>query len=784
MNYIKTYLTFLSRNKAYTLINVFGLSLSLMFVLLIGAYTAQECSVNDCHPKADRIYALGVTLDDSTMHDGLHHAFIKYLKKRYPEVEDGCAIIAHDTKVKEAGDEMVSVKMMMADPSVLTIFDLPMVSGNPRTALNDKCSAVITEQLARQLFGSADPIGKEIELKTGSRLRVTGVMKAIGNSSIPQADMFVNFNVARQFNMSDMDEYFPETVNSVGASVYILARKGADLSGKAGEYERFFGTFFPGFTKEGGDMKLIVTPLKKLYFARMTNWSGASRHGDAQLVMMLAAVGLVILIFSILNYINLTVSQSGYRAREMATRRLLGDTRWGIAMQLMGESMALCLLSLVIAVALAVLAAPYAGQLLDKKIDLGLLLSPLSVVAIVLGIVIVGVLSGIIPAVTMSRAKPIDVVRGTFRFRTKMVSSRAFITLQNVVTIVMLAMALTMTMQMHHLASAPLGFNTHNVMSVPSAGGDSTTNAAFISELKKLPCVKLVSACQGTPADGGNNQTYVYDGKSVPIQFFHGDLNYIKLLGLSINSNDSYDGAECCYVNKRFLSLVKPPINQGSSVQDPFSDNVYPIAGTTNTFHIRNLLEDLKPTVVFIHRTVPKPWGYLISIEGNASDAYKQVQDVYKAVFHEQLDVEHPFLDQQVQEAFEAQQRLAGIVMVFAIIAIVISMLGLVAMSTYFIQQRQKEIAIRKVFGSTGVQVRCRLIGSFLTYAGVAFVIAAPVSWYLAQWWISQYSYRIAFWPYIIVAGVVCMLIAFVAVFTQSYIASNENPVDHIKDNG
>ena len=778
----KSYLTFLSRNKGYTAINVFGFSLSMMFVLLIGIYAYQEYSVNSQVPDEERIYALGLSLDNSEKVGGFHHAFIKPTLKNFPDVESGCAVIRHKTKIQDNNGDVIRTSFLIADPEFLTMFDIPFVSGDRKTALDDNRSVVLSESFARKLFGSIDPVGKSLTWNDSIKLHITGVARDLGNISIEPADMIVNFSFAGQFNGADADELFPNQANVGGVNVFLLARKGKDLTKRADDLMKLYSTVFPPFGQKDSGFKLIVIPLKDLYFSTLTSYSNAARYGDRQLVNILFAVGMVILLFAVTNYINLTVSQSSRRAREMATRRLMGDSWGGIMARMMVESVCLCAISLAIGLLLALGAKPYIDHLLDTELHFAVLLHPASLALIALFVLAVGALSGFMPATVVSQAKPIDVVRGVFRFRTKMVLGRVFIVLQNVLTITMLASALTMTMQMHHLVSAPLGFDTKNIIDVPAPMAEASLNTAFVNELNKLPEVKMVSACQGNPAAGGNNCTSVNGGKTYSMQIFHGDRNYMKILGLKLDSDRNVTAENRCFVNPRFKADMKGIFYDGNMAKDPFTNTSYPIAGTTNQFSIRNITEAPTATVIFEHRTLDNPWEFLIKVEGNATEAYNKVAETYKAVYHEPLDTDYPFLEQQVRIAFEQQLRLSKIVALFAIISIVVSLLGLVAMSTYFIQQRSKEIAIRKVFGSTGLQVRRRLISSFLAYVLVAFVIAAPASWWIMGKWISQYSYRIEFWPWIIVAGVVSLAMSFAAVFAQSFAASNANPADKVKD--
>ncbi|MDO4159161.1 MAG: ABC transporter permease [Prevotellaceae bacterium] len=781
---IKPYLTFLSRNKIYTAINVFGLSVSLMFVILIGVYTAQEYSVDSQNTKLSRIYTLGFVYGDSTHVDGSHHILRKYLKQQCPEIEQTAATIRNQLMITKPDGESVNARFSVADPEIFNILDFDFVSGNARNALPDKHSVIISESFARRMFGNLDPMGKEIKVMDSISLRVTGVIKDIENSSLQPTDMIADFSYGRYFNIANMDEYFPKYVNTSGAALFVLTRQECDFDKKADALTKYLGSVTDIIGEGGGKSKIIITPLSKLYFSNMEVYNDTTKHGDRQLVNVLFAVGIVILLFAIINYVNLTVSQSGYRSREMATRRLFGAGRKTIVLQLMSESVMLCFISLAIAIVMAVIAAPYAGSLLDTRLDMTELVSPLTICLLLLMIIIVGAVAGVLPSVVISRTTPIEIVRGTFRFRTKMTLSRVFIVVQNVITIVMIGVSMTMTWQMKHLVSAPLGFNTANLINIPRYSVDSLQNASFITELKNLACVKGITACKGTPADGGNNITICDEKNNINAQLFHGDKHFMEIYGIKLIEDRHVSAPVRAFVNRRFIAECREVLMKGGMVKDPFTGELYQLGGIISDFHIRNITESLCPLVVFEHATLSNPWSYTIELQGNLTEAYNSVCEVYKQVYHETLDLDRPFIDQTVEQAFEKEIRMSKIVTLFAVIAVIISMLGLVAMSTYFIQQRNKEIAIRKVFGSTGTQIRVKLIRSFLVYVLIAFVIAVPIIWHFMDGWITRYSYRISFLPFIVIAGLLCIVISFAAVFIQSYMASNENPIKHIKDNG
>ena len=779
---IKSYITFLSRNKVYTAINVFGLSLSLMFVMLIGVYVCQEYRVDKQHSKAERIYTLGVDIGSGDKVIGISRQVAPYLKSRYPEIEMTCGVARNKAMVHLNDDQLLKKHALCVDSTFFQMFDFELLRGDRKSVLRGKDDCVVTEALARQLFGDTDPIGKHVTLGyRGKVLKVTGVMKEMENSSLQEADFVCRYeHVSNPSLIEDMS-------NAIGSDLYVLTIPGTDLGAKAADMTQYFKEFFWIFQLEDIESKVIVLPFSEQYFSEIQDCNRHTSRGSLKLVKMLFASCLVVLLFAVFNYINLTVAQSGRRSREMAMRRLLGSHRSGIMKRLMAESIMLSMFSLVLSLLLAMAFAPFFSQLLETKLLLADALTPMSICGILLFALLLGALAGVVPAVVISRAQPIEVVRGTFAHHTRMVFSRAFIVLQNVITIVMIAVALTMSLQMRHIINAPMGFNKDNIV-VLGNRGDSLQASTFTKEVEKLTCVKLVSASAGTPSSGGNNNTITLDSKkTVSLQILMGDKNFMEMYGLKPKKENT-DGSNIkLYVTEQTLREMGNEFYdlRWSSILGQKDVNINPYAcGVLEDFHIRNIEQETRPMIIFIKDKVIYPWDFSILITGNPVEALEQIKDVYKKVYNFDIPDEHPFIDQQISAYYTEAIRLSHIVTLFATMALLVSLLGLVAMSTYFIQQRRKEIAIRKIFGSSSSLVCRKLIQTFLTYVAIAFIIAVPVIWYVMSDWLSQFSYRIALSPWIfLTAGAVCFLISLLSTIIQSWVAANENPIQHIKDN-
>lgn len=768
----KSFFKFLSRNKTYTAIDIFGLSVSLMFVILIAVYSVQELSTDKYHEKGDRIYVLS-----SEANTGSAYKLAYRLQERYPEIEKVCPVAPwgfYHTSVTVT-DKNFNAELMFADTTFFDFFSFPLLVGDRNHVMDADGYGVISESFARKVFSDSDPIGQVVQVNDSIRIQVNGIMKDIQNSTIPYCDILMGIKQLKYMEEEmDSDQFY----NTGAVNNFIMVKEGADLLAKTDDIVAYFKEVFWMYQR-GIYSKVLLNPLEDFYFSDMGTYTLAK--GDWQFVMILLSVGILILLFAIINYINLTVAQTAFRAKEMATRRLLGSSRGDLFLRLIMESTLMTFISFLLGIFLAIFFSPYASQLLNARINLSDFVTPGYVLLAVAVILLIGILAGLLPAIVISNAKPIEVVRGTFRRQTKMVFSKFFITFQNGITIALVAASITMVAQVNHLIHAPLGYKTTNVMDVPVESYKSKTDIeTFANEVSQLASVKRIAFSQGTPFNRGNNSTEEINGKQVSFQVFRADTAFLSILGIEIIRDNHLAGPKKVYLNQQAMREMELP-------EDSPSIKVWgqeiPIAGIVKDFQLSNIMYQKKPVRLLIKNDIKEwtPYNVLLEVEGDPVESYKDIQEIYERIGH--VGFEGKYIDTQIQESFAAQERTSRIVSIFAFVAILISLLGLLAMSTHFIQQRSSEVAVRKVFGSTNSQILYRLIRTFLVYVLIAFVIATPIIWRFMQQWLSDYSYRIELSPLIfIAAGLFCLFVSFVTIFIQSYQAANLNPVESIKN--
>ncbi len=781
---MKSYFKFLSRNKAYTAIDVFGLAISMMFVVLIGCYTWQETHVDKQHSKADRMYYLGFNMrGQKTL--GAYWRVQFALKNKFPEIESSTAIYRNHTWI-DFEDKSIETNCYYVDSTFYDIFDFKLIQGDPKTALNNPSNIIVTQEYARKVWGDEDPMGKSVEInKNQEPLVVAGVMEPMKNTAFmtfdkKPIDIIVNFVNATAFNWSLTDEYMS---NASGSEMILLAKEGHDLTKRKLDYEKELKNTFWIFNLPEDNIHLEIYPFKEVYFSDLG--SGHVNFGNSKMIRLLFGVGLVILLFAIMNYINLTVALAGKRAKEMATRRLLGESRAGIMWRLILESTILCAFSMMLGIALAFLMEPYASILLKTPIDIIGCLNVTTFSFLVIALLIMSVTSGIIPALLLSSMKPIEAVKGAFRRKSNMIFGKVFIVIQNVSTIVMIACAITMYLQVKHLINAPLGYNYEGIINIPyPQSPDNNKGLLLREELMKLPCVEKVSFSCGEPHSRGNNNTYSYEGKTFSFQYFMCDSVFTDILGIKLKKDNHLATLYKNYFNLQALNELG--INEDSEEFDYAGEKV-PIDGIIEDLKIGNVLTDQHPLRIMTAKPFENflPWNVLIKIKGDEQQALAHVKEVYRTVYSKEISdatFDMPFMRQQIEDDFDNQKKLSIILTIFAFIAIMISMLGLTAMCTYYVRQRAADIAVHKVMGGTSMEVLTNLVKTFMLYVVIAAVLSIPIIYYVMNDWLSQFSYRISvYWWIYTASALLAIIICFISVVSQCSKAANTNPINSLK---
>jgi len=787
---MQSYIRFLSRNKLYTFICVLGLAVSLMFVILLGDYAWRQMSIDSRHPDADRISVLG-TQEDFFMWPQA----AEEIREMCPEVEQTCCVFSQCGKIKHGEQEVRDDGhgiIMLADPTFFDFFSFRATRGDAHRALEAPDRCVITESLARRMFADCNPIGEELQL-VGNRSVIIGNQNPYDSTLVYTVaavieDLDRTVLPGETQVIASMKRYPQvmgyELTNGVAAygstgtcKAFLMLRPGASLDDKRELIEKHLKDNYPIWGMFNDEYKFSLTPLREMMFAPQNNGLGLEK-GDRNRLRILISAVLAILFFAVSNYINLTVANTGFRAKEMATRRLFGSTGTAISLKLVAESTLMVLVSFAIGLGLALYFEAEAAELFKGKIALLRDASPATVGVCLLFILLTGIVSGILPSWQLSRYQPIDIVKGTFRFRSRMVLGRLFIVVQNIITVTMLTAGLVIWLQLRHLIAAPLGYNTENLWYINSESEDCQTVRA---RLEAMPFVEAVGEFSGTSFTNGSSNvtTITRDNKSVSLYMTRVDSTAFALYGLEVlKDNGLTDGG--FYLTEEAMRQLE--YNDTTRLLDFGNGEKEPIAGVLRDFHRSNVLTHAQPVSVRLVKEIKNPY-FLVKTNGDrgAKEAFTRLcEDMgYEA---RTIEWRVRSLEEDVAETFEDNRNTLRIVTLFTLVAVVISVMGFVGMALFFVRQRRKEIGIRKVVGSTSGEVAVLMLRTFCTPLLLSFLVAVPLAWYIMEEWLKDFTYRISLSPWMF--ALTCLFSLLVAVLSVGYLivrTAQANPVEAIK---
>ena len=568
--------------------------------------------------------------------------------------------------------------------------------------------------------------------------------------------------------------------NAGGGICFVMAYPGADLQGRHDDILDWCEENFWVYKSQYDKVRII--PLRDMYFLNegIRYGSDTIQFGNRSFVNLLLAMCILLLAFAVLNYINMTTALTGFRAKEMATRRLVGSDKRSIFLKVISESTLICGISMLLAILLAEALSPLASQILKYQVSIFKAVMPVNVLLVLGFIALLGVLSGIVPALLIQQAQPIEIVRGTLRLKTKTVYSKVIIIVQNVVAVVMLVSALTMGLQIRHMISADLGYNTKDILVVDNAFGQTGQIRPLLDRLRAEPCVEEVGQGDGIPLGGTNNLTMeMPDGHWVSFQQIQGDDKYFDILGLKVKQ-DNHQRA--WWLNEYAFKQIG--IEETATEFQSAKNGTRQIGGIYYDFKIRPLEEDQSAAMIYNrgeNTDDDYPWILLVKTTGDQAAAKKQVEAACKEVFPDRL-FEAQYIEEMIEDGFADESRVLNIVLIFTLLFILMSALGLFAMSSYYMQQEIRSVSVKKVFGADYSGVLKELVLSFMKMVGIAFVIGVPIAWFIMNRWLSGYGHRIDLSGWIfVVAGLIVALIAIASVLYQSIKTARTNPAEALK---
>ncbi len=802
-NILKTALRNLSKNKGFTAINVLGLALGLATCLLIVFYVFDELSYDRYNTNADRIFRVNNDIKFGGTENSYAVAqapLAAALKSDFPEIEQVTRFRNRGGfQVKKGNQNIQEYMMIYADPSVFSVFTLPMIFGNPANALTEPHTVVITESTAKKYFNRANVVGQVLTFNDTAQYKITGVIKDIPKQSHFNFDFFISMPTLAE---SRENSWFSSNFNT-----YILLRPGVDHKKLEAKFDAFFKRHaasqlqailhlsFNKFEQSGNYIRLNLIPLKDIHL-RSNRVAEIDSNGNIEYVYIFSAIAIFILLIACVNFMNLSTARSSNRAREVGVRKVLGSSREYLIAQFLTESILITLVSAIIAVFAAWALLPLFNQMAGKQLMVTPQIFGWLVPVLLAIIIVIGVLAGSYPAFFLSGFQPIEVLKGKLSAGFKGGFLRSFLVVfQFAISIVLIIGTLVIYNQLKYIQGKDIGYNRDHVLVVQNVWTLGNKAKTFEQEVKRLAGVKNASLSEALPTWNYGNSTTIFKDhvldpkRSVNTQNWGIDEDYIPTLGIKMAAGRNFSKAMLTdsaglIINEAAAKLLdfSSPVDQIVYVpQDNLARIMKPyhIIGVVNDFNFRSLRENVTPLIFQLNGGGS---AFVVRINStNIPLLLSQVKNAWKQVSPNQ-QFGYSFLNEDFNAMYSSENNIGKIAVSFTSLAIIIACLGLFGLAAYAAEQRTKEIGIRKVLGANISTIVRMLSMDFIKLVLIAIVIATPFAWWGMQKWLQSFAYRqdIQWWV-IAVAGFGAILIAFVTISFQSIKAALSNPVESLR---
>jgi len=793
MHHLKITLRNLRRHKGYSFINIFGLAVSFMVVIFIALFIQNESSFDKSNEHIDRMYTVIMGGEGGQQH--IISAAALELSENVPEIvkytrlslRSDYALQYNDPSMEREKNIMIKgLTFAWVDPGMFEVFTYDFKAGNPEIVLDEPYSIVLTEKVAKSLFGNEDPIGKVVTLNSRYELTVTGIVKKPTNSHL-DLNVFASIMTLRSISGPDADrgyEYNSEPT-------YVLLPEEHDLESVNHKINTHMAAVFKRVGRPVDEFSLF--PVADIYF---TDIHYRGNHGNMTLLWILFTIAVFIVVIAGINFVNLSTARASTRAREIGIKKVVGVLKKNLTRQFLGESMFVALSALGLALGLAVLFFPAFNRAFAMGLSLKNMFEPGMLVCLIAGACAIGILAGLYPAFYLSAFQPVTVIRGDVtQGRKGAFFRKALIVFQFAVSVILLIGTLTISNQIRFARNKDLGFSAKNVIIFPQPRSESfRRNLETIkTELLRHPDILEMSFSQGYPGQPMNNESFKVGEEYIGFTHYSVDSDFADVYGLKLlegrflDLNRQSDHLRAVVINEtavREFGLDSPVgthlpyITRGNLTAFPVDE--IEIIGVVKDFHCRSLHQEINPILISYNKDWMSYGGILHSGK-NLAGVVNYAKATWKQ-FAPGFPFEFSFLDQEIRGMYKKDAVFEQVFLYAAGFSILIACLGLLGLASFVATKRTKEIGIRKVLGASLSQILILLSTEFTTAIAIANLIAWPAAYYLMNKWLSNFAYRIDLGIGIFaLSALLAFSVALITVGWQSFRAATSNPVNSLR---
>jgi putative ABC transport system permease protein len=784
-NLIKTAVRHILKHFGYSILNILGLTLGISSALFLIIYVSDEVSYDRYHEKADRIYRVSSKItepDDQFTWIFAQIPFGPQVVQDYPEVQSFVRFINMPRSLYKYEDkEFNEENFYYVDSTLFDIFTYKLVKGDVKSALLEPNKIILTEKIAARYFGSTDPIGKTLTAGNTS-FEVTGVIKD------------VPFNSHFRFDAVASRNNLPKQLGSwgnFGVFTYLLFPENFDVKAfeikMQGMYDAYMKTIFGPINIK---IEYILEPLTRIHLYS-TNANEPEPTGSVTYVRVFAIVAIFLVLIAAMNYMNLATARSTRRAREVGLRKVVGSRRWPLVLQFLSESILFTIISLIISIVILIILMPKFNLLAGKFFDLHVIYSPVVILSLFAIILIVGILGGSYPAFFLSRFSPVTVLKGEItQGSAGSLFRKILVVIQFTVSVIMIICTMVVFRQLNYLKTMDQGFDQTNVISLQLNGAMIRKYPVLKQVLHENPNIKYVTSTNSAVGEGSGKLIFNVEtdqGMSQRgINFTVVDHDFIEALGIKmVNGRDFQedmpsDTLSGVVVNETFVNRMgwKDPI--GKKIEAGNANTLRArVIGVMKDYHQTGMYNGIESLLLAYRPLNNVVYIKLSGIETQPTLSF--IETKWKEVFPGQPFL-YTYLSERFNRQFEADEKRGLVFTMFTILAILIACLGLFGLASYMVEQRTKEIGIRKVFGADESIILRLIARDFLILVSIGIIIAVPVAYYFMSNWLKNYVYRSNIGvPLLILAALITMLITFLTISYKAYQAAVMNPANSLK---
>ncbi|HKR06188.1 MAG TPA: ABC transporter permease [Bacteroidia bacterium] len=779
-NYLKISLRHAKKNKGFSLINIFGLSLGMTCAILILLWVQDEVTYNRFHEKYTTLYQV---MDNQT-YEGKTYTFSAVpgllagaLKDEVPEIKNTARADWGNRWLFTLGEKTIYDDGRLVDPSYLDMFTFPMLYGEKKNALADGHSIILTNKLSQKLFGDENPVGKYIKVNNRREVLITGVLKDPPNNSSLKFQWLASFKIFEKNN-----DWYKQWDNN-GMQTYVELKPGADVD----KLNKKIYSFIQTKNKDAA---------AKIFLHSMDDWrlrskfnEGKQDGGRIEYVRLFSIIALFLIFIACINFMNLATARSEQRMREVGVRKVMGAERFALMKQFVGESLVTSCIALIIACVFVLISLPFFNELVEKKLSLGLT-NPLQWLLLIGIALFCGFIAGSYPSVYLSSFSPVSIFKGMqIKSSGAAMVRKGLVVTQFVVSIVLIISTVVIFRQIQHVKDRQLGYNKENLIYCDLQANVKEHFDVIRQNLISTGMVtNAATSSQNLLSEGSNTGGFSWEGKDptkeVLITVENGSPGFINTTGMQIIAGRDFNAdwkkdSMNIIINEAFAKLMNKKNPVGEIVRQ--DSNTYHIVGLVKDFVYNDFYKAPDPYVLYCDPR--NTYNLFIRIKDNAntSDALAKIESVIKKN-NPGYPFEYNFIDADFDRLFKSEMLVAKLSRLFAILTIFISCLGLFGLAAYTAERRTKEIGIRKVLGATVANMVSLLSKDFLKLVFVAVLVASPLAWYIMNNWLQDYAYRINIqWWIFVMAAFLALLIAFLTVSIQAIKAAIANPVNSLR---